>query len=197
MKARAAARADGGERDVRHRHAGRAGAGAHLRAGERLAHHRARLDGAGRRLDRRATAAAVAALARRHHGRHRGGAHRLRAAHRRRRSSAPRRSSTGCSTAMAFRPRRSGSAASCCAGAPTTLPARMVDSGAILFTVLLAFLEIRHYVNGGDMYRPWSGVVEIMLYVNVGLAMTIGLERRARPHRQHRPRCRRAARSRR
>jgi uncharacterized membrane protein len=57
------------------------------------------------------------------------------------------------------------------------LPARMVDSGAILFTVLLAVLEIRHYVSGGDMYRPWSDAVEIMLYVNVGLAMTIGLER--------------------
>jgi uncharacterized membrane protein len=57
------------------------------------------------------------------------------------------------------------------------LPARMVDAGAVLFTVLLAILEIRHYVNGGDIYRPSSGVVEIMLYVNVGLAMTIGLER--------------------
>jgi uncharacterized membrane protein len=57
------------------------------------------------------------------------------------------------------------------------LPARMVDSGAIVFTVLLAILEIRHYVSGGDMYRRWSDVVEIMLYVNVGLAMTIGLER--------------------
>src|SRR5262245_63068798 len=27
------------------------------------------------------------------------------------------------------------------------LPSRMVDSAAILFTVLLAFLQIRHYVN--------------------------------------------------
>jgi len=57
------------------------------------------------------------------------------------------------------------------------LPARMVDAGAILFTVLLAILEIRHYVTGGDIYRHTSGVVEAMLYVNVGLAMTIGLER--------------------
>jgi uncharacterized membrane protein len=57
------------------------------------------------------------------------------------------------------------------------LPARMVDAGAILFTVLLAVLEIRHYVSGGDIYRYSNGVVEAMLYVNVGLAMTIGLER--------------------
>jgi uncharacterized membrane protein len=56
------------------------------------------------------------------------------------------------------------------------LPARMVDAGAILFTVLLAILEIRHYVTGGDIYRHTNGVVEAMLYVNVGLAMTIGLE---------------------
>ena len=57
------------------------------------------------------------------------------------------------------------------------LPARIVDAGAILFTVLLAVLEIRHYVTGGDIYRVPNGVVEAMLYVNVGLAMTIGLER--------------------
>jgi uncharacterized membrane protein len=57
------------------------------------------------------------------------------------------------------------------------LPARMVDAGAILFTVLLAILDIRHYVSGGDIYRHSNGVVEAMLYVNVGLAMTIGLER--------------------
>jgi len=56
-------------------------------------------------------------------------------------------------------------------------PARIVDAGAILFTVLLAILEIRHYVTGGDIYRSSDGVVEAMLYVNVGLAMTIGLER--------------------
>ena len=56
------------------------------------------------------------------------------------------------------------------------LPAHIVDAGAILFTVLLAVLEIRHYVTGGDMYRPMRGTVEIMLYTNVGLAMTIGLE---------------------
>jgi uncharacterized membrane protein len=57
------------------------------------------------------------------------------------------------------------------------LPARMVDAGAILFTVLLAILEIRHYVTGGDIYHWSSGFTETALYVNVGLAMTIGLER--------------------
>jgi uncharacterized membrane protein len=56
------------------------------------------------------------------------------------------------------------------------LPAHIVDAGAILFTVLLAVMEIRHYVTGGDMYRPMSGPTEIILYTNVGLAMTIGLE---------------------
>ena len=33
-------------------------------------------------------------------------------------------------------------------------PSRMVDSAAILFTVLTAFLEIRHFMNDGDIYRP-------------------------------------------
>ena len=57
------------------------------------------------------------------------------------------------------------------------LPARIVDAGAILFTVLLAILEIRHYVTGGDLYRRSSDFNERALYVNVGLAITIGLER--------------------
>src|SRR6202012_1887971 len=55
------------------------------------------------------------------------------------------------------------------------LPARMVDAGAILFTVLLAVLEIRHYVAGGDLYRWNNGGLEVMLDVNVGLATTLGL----------------------
>jgi uncharacterized membrane protein len=57
------------------------------------------------------------------------------------------------------------------------VPARMVDSGAILLTVLLAFLEIRHFINRGDVYRQASSLAEIALQVCVGLAMTIGLER--------------------
>ena len=56
-------------------------------------------------------------------------------------------------------------------------PARAVDAAAILFTVLLAVVEIRHYVTGGDIYRPSNDFVEIALYANVGLAITIGLER--------------------
>lgn len=57
------------------------------------------------------------------------------------------------------------------------VPARMTDSLAILFTVLLAVLEIRHYVNNGDVYRDSAGLTEVALQVAVGLAMTIGLER--------------------
>jgi uncharacterized membrane protein len=57
------------------------------------------------------------------------------------------------------------------------LPARAVDSGAILFTVLLVVSEIRHYVTGGDLYAASDGITEIALYANAGLAMTIGLER--------------------
>ena len=56
-------------------------------------------------------------------------------------------------------------------------PARTVDSGAILLTVLTAFLEIRHVVNQGDVYRASASLTELALQVCVGLAMTIGLER--------------------
>ncbi|MGP9812430.1 DUF2339 domain-containing protein [Rhodopseudomonas sp. NSM] len=56
-------------------------------------------------------------------------------------------------------------------------PLRMMESAAILFTVLLAFLQIRHAVNGGDVYRDSAGLVEVALQVCVSLAMAIGLER--------------------
>jgi uncharacterized membrane protein len=56
------------------------------------------------------------------------------------------------------------------------LPAHMVDGGAILFSVLLVALEIRHTFSGGNIYDPVRSDVEIMLYANAGLAMTIGLE---------------------
>ncbi|WP_371420100.1 DUF2339 domain-containing protein [Tardiphaga sp.] len=56
-------------------------------------------------------------------------------------------------------------------------PLRMVESAAILFTVLLAFMEIRHLVNGGNVYRSSSDLTEIALQVCVALAMAIGLER--------------------
>jgi uncharacterized membrane protein len=56
-------------------------------------------------------------------------------------------------------------------------PLRAVEAAAILFTVLLAFLEIRHAVNGGDVYRDNAGLTEIALQVCTALAMAIGLER--------------------
>jgi uncharacterized membrane protein len=56
------------------------------------------------------------------------------------------------------------------------LPSRMVDSAAILFTVLLAVLEIRHFMNDGDVYRSSGGLAELAVQVCVGLAMAIGLE---------------------
>jgi uncharacterized membrane protein len=56
-------------------------------------------------------------------------------------------------------------------------PLRTVESAAILFTVLLAFMEIRHLVNGGDVYASAAGLTEVALLVCVALAMAIGLER--------------------
>jgi uncharacterized membrane protein len=52
-----------------------------------------------------------------------------------------------------------------------------VESAAILFTVLLAFMEIRHAVNGGDVYRVNTSLAEFAPQVCVTLAMAIGLER--------------------
>ncbi len=56
-------------------------------------------------------------------------------------------------------------------------PLRTVEAAAILFTVLLAFTEIRHAVSGGDMYRANISLTECALQVCVALAMAIGLER--------------------
>jgi uncharacterized membrane protein len=56
-------------------------------------------------------------------------------------------------------------------------PLRTLEAAAILFTVLLAFMEIRHAVNGGDVYRATAGLTELALQVCVALAMAIGLER--------------------
>jgi uncharacterized membrane protein len=56
-------------------------------------------------------------------------------------------------------------------------PLRGVEAAAILFTVLLAFTEIRHYINNGDIYSASSSLIEIGLQVCVALAMSIGLER--------------------
>src|SRR6201999_4369691 len=51
-----------------------------------------------------------------------------------------------------------------------------VEAAAILFTVLLAFMEIRHAVYEGNIYGPPS-LLEFALEVCVALAMAIGLER--------------------
>jgi uncharacterized membrane protein len=56
-------------------------------------------------------------------------------------------------------------------------PQRAVESAAILFTVLLVFMEIRHAVNGGDIYRDIASLTEVALQVCTTLAMAIGLER--------------------
>jgi len=56
-------------------------------------------------------------------------------------------------------------------------PLRTVEAAAILFTVLLAFMEIRHAANSGDVYRADPTLVEFGLQVCVALAMAIGLER--------------------
>jgi uncharacterized membrane protein len=57
------------------------------------------------------------------------------------------------------------------------VPCRMVESGAILFTLLLVFLQIRHVMNDGDVYRRTGGLGEVALQVSSALAMAIGLER--------------------
>lgn len=57
------------------------------------------------------------------------------------------------------------------------VPSRIVDAGAILFTVLTATLQIRHYLYGGDIYYASAGLTEVALQVSGGLAMVIGLER--------------------
>jgi uncharacterized membrane protein len=62
-------------------------------------------------------------------------------------------------------------------------PARVTDAAAILFTVLLAVLEIRHFITNGNVYAPSAELTELGLQVSVGLAITIGLERlRLRSH---------------
>jgi len=57
------------------------------------------------------------------------------------------------------------------------VPARMADSAAILFTVLLAVLQIRHYMNNGNIFHQSTALAEVAMQVSVGLAMAIGLER--------------------
>src|SRR5580692_1389779 len=54
---------------------------------------------------------------------------------------------------------------------------RAVEAAAILFTTLLVFMEIRHVVNGGDVFRDSAGLTETALQVCASLALAIGLER--------------------
>lgn len=62
------------------------------------------------------------------------------------------------------------------------VPLRMVETAAILFTALLAFMEIRHFATGGRMTAAPS-LLEFALQVCITLAMAIGLERlRLRSH---------------
>ena len=70
-------------------------------------------------------------------------------------------------------------------------PLRAVESAAILFTVLLAFMEIRHAVNGGDVYRASAGLTETALQVCVAARDGDRPGAAADPHRQHRSQCQR------
>jgi uncharacterized membrane protein len=56
-------------------------------------------------------------------------------------------------------------------------PLRMLEAAAILFTVLLVFMEIRHAIYGGDVYHTVPSLAEFALEVCAALAMAIGLER--------------------
>ena len=77
---------------------------------------------------------------------------------------------------MACRRSRSGSRGICCASAATTRRGGWSRARAILFTVLTVSLEIRHYMNGGDIYRHTGSLGELALQICAGLAMTIGFE---------------------
>ena len=151
-------------------------ADAFVRSREGLAHGRPCLDGAGRRLGRGEAPAPDAALDRGSRCRARAGADRLGAAHRRRR----------CRLDAVFNWLLYGY------GVPALafwtagyllrrrrddVPSRIMDAAAILFTVLFGFLEVRHAMNGGDIYASPGGLAETALHVAVGLAIAIGLER--------------------
>ena len=57
------------------------------------------------------------------------------------------------------------------------VPARIVDSAAILFTVLLIVMEANHYITGGDPNVSGNALAETALDVSLLLAVVIGLER--------------------
>jgi uncharacterized membrane protein len=55
------------------------------------------------------------------------------------------------------------------------LAVRLSDGLAVLFAALLAFYEVRHYVNGGNVLRPASGHVEqgLLALVSLGFAYVL------------------------
>lgn len=62
-------------------------------------------------------------------------------------------------------------------------PLRLVDSAALFFTGLLFFLEIRHYMTGGNAYVSSDTLGELALDVCFGLGFAIVLEKiRERTH---------------
>ena len=60
------------------------------------------------------------------------------------------------------------------------VPSRMVDAAAILFTVLCATLEIRHYIYAGDIYYRSAGLTEVALQVCGGSRWRSGWSASAR-----------------
>ncbi|MEZ5900746.1 MAG: DUF2339 domain-containing protein [Hyphomicrobiaceae bacterium] len=58
-----------------------------------------------------------------------------------------------------------------------TTAVRICDSLAVSFTALLAFFEIRHFLNDGDILQPAVGHVEAGLTALVAMLMSLGLAR--------------------
>jgi uncharacterized membrane protein len=58
-----------------------------------------------------------------------------------------------------------------------TVSVRLCDSLAVIFTGLLAFFEVRHFTNNGDVFRSSAGHVEAGLMTLVALGMSFALAR--------------------
>lgn len=58
-----------------------------------------------------------------------------------------------------------------------SLPVRISDSLAIIFLWLLAFFEIRHFTNDGDVFHPASSFLEAGLLTLTGLGLSFALAR--------------------
>lgn len=59
----------------------------------------------------------------------------------------------------------------------TDLAVSVADALAIIFTGALLLMEIRHYINGGNLDRRATNLAELALDVSAGFVMSIGLER--------------------